>query len=42
MASRLPHAEHLALVRSSHFSLLERPDVVVPAIEKFLVRRARY
>jgi pimeloyl-ACP methyl ester carboxylesterase len=42
MARRLPHAEHVALFRSSHFSLVERPEVVVPAIRRFLDERARY
>ncbi len=42
MARRMPNAEHLALTRASHFALLERPEVVLPAIEKFLGARARY
>jgi pimeloyl-ACP methyl ester carboxylesterase len=42
IARRLPHAELIALWRSSHFSVLERPEVVVPAIERFLGDRARY
>ena len=36
MAKHLPRAERLALLRASHFALLERPEVVVPAIERFL------
>ncbi len=42
IARRMPHAKRVALVRSSHFSLLERPEVVLPAIEKFLTRQARW
>lgn len=40
IARRLPDAEHLALKRASHFALLERPDVVLLAIERFLHERA--
>lgn len=36
IARRMPAAERLALWRASHFCLLERPDVVLPAIERFL------
>jgi pimeloyl-ACP methyl ester carboxylesterase len=36
MVRRLPHAEHLHLRRASHFVLVERPEVVLPAIERFL------
>ena len=39
IARRLPNAEHLALMRASHFALLERPDAVLPAIERFLAKR---
>ena len=42
MARRMPNAEHIALVRSGHFSLLERPDVVIPAMTRFFDRRARW
>jgi len=42
MARRMPHAEYIRLWRSSHFSLLERPDVVVPAMRRFLEQRARF
>lgn len=42
MARRMPDAEHLRLLRAGHFALMERPDVVVPAIVKFLETRARY
>jgi 3-oxoadipate enol-lactonase len=35
IARRLPNAEHLPLARASHFALLERPDAVLPAIERF-------
>jgi len=36
IARRLPNAQHVALARASHFALLERPDVVLPAIEEHL------
>jgi pimeloyl-ACP methyl ester carboxylesterase len=42
MARRMPNAEHVALVRASHFALMERPEVVVPAIERFLSGRATW
>lgn len=42
IARRLPNAEHLRLRRASHFVLLERPRVVVPAIERFLDGRVRW
>ncbi len=42
IARRMPRAEHLALTRASHFALLERPEVVVPAIRDFLERRAAF
>ncbi len=42
IARRMPHAERLALVRASHFCLLERPDVVLPVIERFLTSLARW
>lgn len=42
MARRLPDAEHLRLVRAGHFALMERPEIVVPAISKFLDTRARW
>lgn len=42
MARRLPDARHLELFRAGHFALMERPDVVVPAILDFLDRRARH
>jgi pimeloyl-ACP methyl ester carboxylesterase len=42
MARRLPNAEHLELFRAGHFALMERPDVVVPAITGFLEQRARF
>lgn len=40
MARRMPHAEHIALKRSSHFSLLEHPRTVVPAVDRFLTQEA--
>ncbi|MBI4510406.1 MAG: alpha/beta hydrolase [Deltaproteobacteria bacterium] len=36
MARRMKRARHLHLVRAGHFALLERPEIVVPAIEAFL------
>lgn len=42
MARRLPDATHLRLVRAGHFALMERPEIVVPAIERFLASRARW
>lgn len=42
MARRMPNAEHIELVRSSHFSMLERPEVVIPAMQRFLAERARW
>lgn len=42
IARRLPDAEYIRLWRSSHFSMLERPDVVIPAIARFLTGRARF
>lgn len=40
IARRMPHAEHLGIARASHFCLLERPNVVLPAIDKFLKQHA--
>ncbi|MBK8253841.1 MAG: alpha/beta hydrolase [Polyangiaceae bacterium] len=42
MARRLPNVEHLKLLRAGHFALMERPDVVVPAVRAFLQNRAMY
>ncbi len=42
IAKRLPDAEAIHLRRASHFVLLERPEVVVPATERFLRQRARW
>ena len=42
MARRMPDSELIRLWRSSHFSMLERPEVVVPAMRRFLEQRARY
>lgn len=42
IARRIPDAEHLSLWRSSHFSLLERPETVCPAVRRFLEKRARW
>lgn len=42
IARRMPNAEHVPLWRSSHFSMIERPDVVIPAMQRFLAERARW
>ena len=42
IAGRMPDAEYIRLWRSSHFSMLERPDIVVPAMRRFLEQRARW
>jgi 3-oxoadipate enol-lactonase len=42
MARRMPNAEYIPLVRSGHFSMLERPEVVLPAMTKFFDRRAHW
>jgi 3-oxoadipate enol-lactonase len=42
MARRLPNSEYIRLWRSSHFSMLERPEVVIPAMRRFFAERARY
>lgn len=42
IARRMPKAEYIRLWRSSHFSMLERPDVVIPAIRRFLEERAGF
>jgi 3-oxoadipate enol-lactonase len=42
MARRMPDAEWLHLRRASHFVLVERPDEVLPAIERFLFHRIDY
>jgi 3-oxoadipate enol-lactonase len=42
MARRMPHSQHIALKRCSHFAVLERPEVVVPAVQGFLRSRARW
>lgn len=42
MQWRMPNAEHRFLWRSSHFSLLERPDALLSPIAKFLDERAQW
>ncbi len=42
IANRLPNAEHIQLLRSSHFSMIERPEVVIPAMKRFFEQRARW
>lgn len=39
MARRMPNVKHLHLLRSSHFSLLERPNDVVPPVLQFLTEQ---
>jgi pimeloyl-ACP methyl ester carboxylesterase len=41
MARRMPNAEYIRLWRSSHFSMLERPEVVIPAMTRFLRERVK-
>ena len=40
IARRMPNAELIELWRSSHFSMMERPEVVIPAMRRFLEERA--
>jgi len=42
MQWRMPNAQHRFLWRSSHFSLLERPDVLLSPIAQFLDERAQW
>jgi hypothetical protein len=42
IARRMLNAEHIHLVRSSHFWMLERPEVVIPAMRRFLTQRPRW
>jgi len=42
MGWRMPNAKHTFLWRSSHFSLLERPDVLLSPIAQFLDERAQW
>ena len=42
IARRLPDAESLHLARASHFVLVERPEKVLPAIERFVEERAQW
>lgn len=42
IASRLKDSELLDLKRASHFVLLERPEIVNPAVQRFLETRARW
>lgn len=42
MARRLPEAEHVHVRNGSHFVLLERPEQVLPPIERFLDERAAF
>jgi pimeloyl-ACP methyl ester carboxylesterase len=42
IADRMPNAEYIRLWRSSHFSMLERPEIVVPAMKRFLEQKARF
>ena len=42
MQWRMPNATHRFLFRSSHFSLLERPDILLSPIAQFLDERAQW
>ncbi len=42
IARRMPDAKYVGLWRSSHFSLIERPEIVIPAMKIFLEQRARF
>ena len=42
IARRMPNAELIELWRSSHFSMMERPEVVIPAMQRFFDHRARW
>jgi pimeloyl-ACP methyl ester carboxylesterase len=42
IARRMPNAEHIQLLRSSHFSMIERPEVVIPAMQRFFEQRAHW
>src|SRR6185369_8061440 len=42
IARRMPNAELIQLWRSSHFSIVERPEIVIPAMRTFFDRRARW
>jgi 3-oxoadipate enol-lactonase len=39
IARRMPNAEHLSLLRASHFAILERTEEVISAMRRFLDRR---
>lgn len=41
IARRMPNAKHVPLARASHFALLERPDAVLPAMERFYTANAQ-
>jgi pimeloyl-ACP methyl ester carboxylesterase len=41
IARRMPDAEHIPLI-SGHFSMVERPEIVIPAMTEFLRRRATF
>lgn len=42
MARRIPNAEAIHLLNASHFVLMERSEVVIPAILKFLEQRVSW
>ena len=42
IARRIPGAEHLHVRNGSHFVLIERPEQVVPAVERFLRNRVKW
>ena len=41
MADRMPNAAHLRAPRSTHFALLEHPEIVIPAVREFLDTQVR-
>lgn len=42
MARKLRKAEHVHIKTGSHFLLVEKPDIVLPAIREFLEKRAEW
>ena len=42
IARRIPDAEHLHVRNGSHFVLIERPEQVLPAVERFLRKRVKW
>jgi pimeloyl-ACP methyl ester carboxylesterase len=42
MARRMPNAEQLSILRASHFAVMERPEIVVGAMRRFLSERVTW